>query len=113
MSCLVEIEERESAFENRLTTFRIKNNGHIDLSEFFEDAFAFFEPMVESLTDVHYMIKVSVCFHGVFEKKVIENNTESSVTQPMYLHTNAEIVDFDTNLQTFYREQVVDYIKIG
>lgn len=103
MSNHVDIEERESAFSNRLNTFRVKNVDCKSVSEFFEEAFIFFEPMVESLLDIHYMMKVSVCFHAIFEKKVMSNDgIENVVTQPMYLHSNAEIIDFESNLRQIY-----------
>lgn len=112
MSHRIEISSLESAFQNRLSTFRVKNLDHKDINAFFEDAFTYFVPMVESVLDIHYLIKLSVCFHGIFEKKVITcEGPESSVFHPLYLHSNMEIIDFETNLKDFYDEYVVKYIK--
>lgn len=111
MSNLIEIEERESAFSNRLNTFRLKNLGHINVDNFFDDSFLYIEPMIESLLDIHYMLKVSTCLHAIFAKKVITDDEMSTVRQPMYIHSNSEIVDFETSLRPFYDEYVVNYIK--
>ncbi|XP_055308993.1 uncharacterized protein LOC129572903 [Sitodiplosis mosellana] len=111
MSDLIEIEQRESAFQNRLSTFRITNKGHKDLDAFFEDCFKYFEPMIESLLDVHYMIKVSTCLQAIFEKSVISDCGETKVTQTIFIHSNSEIVDFETFLASFYDEYIANYIK--
>lgn len=72
MSYRIEIEQRESAFQNELSAFSIKHLKHKVVNEFFEDVYLYFEPMIESLLDMHYMIKVSTCFHAIFEKKCIQ-----------------------------------------
>ncbi|XP_031634853.1 uncharacterized protein LOC116348124 [Contarinia nasturtii] len=112
MSHLIEFEERESAFQNRLHTFGIINRGHKEIEDFFEDAFFYFDSNVKSILDDHYLIKVSVCLHAIFEKKVMTSDgVEECVTQPMYLHTNMEIVDFETELKQFYDEYIVTVVQ--
>lgn len=112
MSMRVELEERECAFQNRLTTFRVKNVDHEFIEMFFDDAFAYFEPMIESLLDMYFLMKISTCLHAIFEKKVVgSDGSEKSVKQSMYLHSSTEIVDFETNLKDFYSEYVVNYLK--
>lgn len=117
MSDLIEIENVERTFGNRLTIFRIKNIGHINMLNFFQDAYIYFEPMIESLLDIHYLAKISVCLHAIFEKKVFSiDGGESIVTQPRYIHLpQSEIIDFETNLKDFYDEYVIKFFtdKVG
>ncbi|XP_031639366.1 uncharacterized protein LOC116351408, partial [Contarinia nasturtii] len=107
---LVKIEERDFAFQNRLQTFSIVNNGHIDIKPFLEDAFNLCEKRISELLQEHYIIKVSFCFVGVFEKEVITFEGVEKETQTLYLHTRVEMLDFDNDLRSFYNEYVTDVI---
>lgn len=107
---LVELEERNFAFQNRLQTFSIVNKGHIDLKEFFDDSFTLFENRISQLLEIHYLVKIGCCFSASFEKVVITDDGEKKENQDLYLHTRAEIVDFETNLKSFYGEYVVGYV---
>lgn len=107
---LVLLEERDFAFQNRLQTFSIVNNGHIDVKPFFDDSYNLFETRVSQIIETHYIVKVGCCFSAVFKKVEITNEGEKIKYQNLYLHTRAEIVDFETNLKSFYEESIVGYV---
>lgn len=110
MSNFIEFEQRERAFQNRLSTFGVKNREHKDVKAFLEDAFSIFNPTITSLLDIHFIVKCSICFHGIFEKVTFESDgNEKRIERDLFLHTNAEIIDFETDLVTFYDEYVVKY----
>lgn len=88
---LVTLEERNFAFQNRLQTFSIVNRGHIDIKHFFEDSFSLFEQRISELLELHYIVKIGVCFSALFEKVVITSEGEQKETQQLYLHTRAEL----------------------
>lgn len=112
MSNLVQIENRDFAFENRLSTFSIVNRGHIDVKSFFADAFEHFQSQIYATLDTQYIIKVAVCFRAIFEKRTVTSENEEKVErQEIYLHSSAEIVDFETPLREYYNESIVEYIE--
>ena len=101
------MEERNFAFQNRLQTFSIVNIDHIDTSSFFSDAFVHFQSRIEPIIETQYLIKIGTSFLVKFEKTVIDEEGERKETQDMYLNTTAEIVDFETDLKSFYDEYIV------
>lgn len=110
MSDLVAVEERDFAFQNRLQTFSVVNKGHIDIREFFADAFILIERKINPILDELYIVKVSACLCAIFEKSSMTENGEKMETQTIYIHTKTEIVDFETDLKEFYDEFVVSHI---
>lgn len=107
----VRLEMRDSAFQNRLQTFSIVNSDHQDLHEFFRAAIEHFELRINELLDVHYLLKINASFVGNFEKTFIgEDEGQVIESQKIYLNTRTEIIDFETDLRTFYREYIVDII---
>lgn len=107
----VRVEERNFAFQNRLQTFSIMNIDHIDTNSFFSDAFNYFETRIQAIVQTHYLIKIGTSFLAKFEKKVIGEEGERTESQEIFLNTTAEIVDFETNLRTFYDEYVVSALN--
>lgn len=108
---LVKLEERDIAFRNRLQTFSIVNNGHIDVKPFLEDAYVLFEQRIGKLVEEHYIVKVCCCFTAIFEKEVMTSDGAKVITQQFYLHTRTEMIDFETSLSPFYTEYVSDVVQ--
>ncbi|XP_055316114.1 uncharacterized protein LOC129575903 [Sitodiplosis mosellana] len=108
---LVKLEERDFAFQNRLQTFSIVNNGHIDVKSFLDDAYVLFEKRIEKLLEEHYIVKVAFCFMEVFEKEIMTSEGAQVITQQFYLHTRVEMIDFETFLSSFYTANVVDFVQ--
>lgn len=112
MSEQVEFQVRESAFENRLHTFAVINRGHIDIKEFMNDAFHYFETEINPIVLDNCIVNVSACLIAVYEKIVVTEEGEKKETQTIYLHTTTELIDFETDLKEFYDETIVaDIIK--
>lgn len=87
----VRVELREFAFQNRLQTFSIINLEYHGLHDFFRAAVEQFELRVNELLDVHYLLKISACFVGNFEKTFIsESEGEIVESQKIYLNTSTE-----------------------
>lgn len=100
------VRERKCAFKKRLETFSIINHRFSTLEEFFGDAFKIFESRINTTLERHITVKVVTCFVAKFEKKVLTENGEQIESQKMYLHTDAEIIDFETDLRTFYDQRI-------
>lgn len=101
------VEERNFAFENRLQTFSIVNHGYRDLRDFFGAAFTLFEQNVTPVIDTYFLVKISACFAAKFEKAV----GDQIETQTLYLWSPNEIVDFETELRSFYDDEIVTAIN--
>lgn len=56
---LIEVQEQNSAFENRLETFSIVDFGHIEIRNFLIDSFMLFETWIRQVVDEHRIIKVA------------------------------------------------------
>lgn len=107
----VEFELRDFAFQNRIETFSLVNRGHIDVNEFFIDAFNHFEQKVYEIINTHYLAKLSSCFVAVFEKIAFVNGEEIKEYQTLYLHSESEVLDFETDLHIFYRENIIEFVQ--
>lgn len=103
----IRLEDRDFAFRNRLTTFSIVNEEHIDVEHFFEDAFEYFESRTSPIVQEHFIIKVGASFVANFVKTIITDHGEEQVFQKIYLNTRAEVADFDTDLKLFYDDNIV------
>lgn len=110
MSNRVSLEERNVVFQNRLQTFALVNNEHIDIREFFDDAFILFLKRIKSILDEHFIIKIAACFCAIFQKTVATEEGEKKETQTIYLHTRSEIVDFETDLTEHYEQNIVQFV---
>lgn len=76
MEAHVEIVERDFAFQNRLQTFSLINHDHVDIKEFFGDAFQYFEIRITQIVGIHFLVKVGACFCAIFEKPVTTEDGE-------------------------------------
>lgn len=107
----VSFEFVNSAFNCRLSTFSVVNHEHIDLKEFFADAFHHFDFHLYRTLEDHSIVKFSSCLDATFEKTVQSSDGEwHQENQTIYVHTRNEIIDIDTNLAEFFEEYIVDYI---
>lgn len=111
MAGRVKIQERDFAFQNRLQTFSLVNRDYKDIDDFLNDSFNLFTQRIEQILVEHYIIKITACFHGIFEKLILTDEGGKKETQTMYLHTNATIIDFETSLRGVYDETIVLFIK--
>lgn len=104
MSQHVRIEERDFAFQNRIQTFSIVNQDIFDLDQFFREAYREFETRITTILNEHFIVKIGFCFVGEFEKVVVSENGEVIEPERIYLNINAEVVDFETDLESFFTE---------
>lgn len=111
MEYYIEIQDKDFAFQNRLQTFSLINHGYKDVSYFLNDAFELFEKRIHQILLEHYIVKITACFHGIFEKTVISEEGEKKETQPIYLHTNSAIIDFETSIRGIYDDTISSFIK--
>lgn len=108
MSGTVKYEERESAFRNRLRTIAIINNGNIDLTAFFKNAFADFETKLQETLKVHLNLKVNVCLKLRYQKLNPDENSHSE--QKFNINTKNKVIDNFTDLNEFYENDIVQFI---
>lgn len=87
------------------------NRGHIDINEFLIDAFNNFEQKIYEIVNVHYLVKLSTCFVAVFEKISFVDGEEIKEYQTLYLHSEPEVLDFETDLSNFYRENIIVFVQ--
>lgn len=110
MSELLGIEERNSAFQNRLRTLCIVNKGHKDLRAFLEDSYKIFLSEVEPAIHEHAVIKVSTCFGAIFEKVTISLDGEKKEQEKLYIHSSVQTLDIESSVGEFYRDTVTDFV---
>lgn len=112
MTGKVRVEEKNFAFQNRLQTFSVINENHTDIREFFNEAYLHFSSRINSILDEYYIIKVSACFVANFEKVTLTQEGEQKETQKMYLNTCVEMIDFESDLHTFYNDYIVSPVNV-
>lgn len=61
MSTRVVLENRKTAFVNRIMSFAILNLEHIDITLFLGDAFTIFQNKIKAFLNVQHIIKVGAC----------------------------------------------------
>lgn len=107
MSNQIEFQERHSAFQKRLRTIAIVNLGHIDVWEFLNDAFHYFQLEMYRILSEQNMIKLNACLKLIFEKMNVTAEGEESVeSQTIYIQTNTHTLDGTTNLRGFYDKMI-------
>lgn len=111
MAAHVVVEDREFAFRNRLQTFSIVNRGHKTIDEFFADAIEYFQSKLINILEEHTLVKLGTCFVCEFEKTIIDDVVERNEGQKLYMHSEAEVVDFETNLNELFNGSVATYFK--
>lgn len=60
----------KNAFKSRVSSYTLKNIHHIDLTEFFNDAFPLFASETKKLLDEFSILKLNSCFEAKFTKPV-------------------------------------------
>lgn len=83
---------------------------HIDIKAYLNDASDHFIPLIQPILDEYYIIKVAACLCAIFEKVVISDEGEKKETQKLYIHTKAEVIDFETDLSKHFEEYVTLFI---
>lgn len=137
MSTNIRMEFCERAFNERMLTFVVININHIDIEQFLEDAFEYYESEIRSVLDVRSSIKVMTCLHLTLKKSIlnfpngIENQINSSnrdpndddsdfememqetrpqrleIYQDLFVHTEHEIIQRGSDLNEIYDESVI------
>lgn len=102
MSHRVVLENRKTAFANRLMSFAIINLQHIDIENFLNDAFTMFEDKVGALVNVQNIIKVGACLIVEYEK-----NDE---TMKLHVYCEYDKIDVDTNMADWFKTRVIDKV---
>lgn len=111
MSNQIEYQDRPSAFQQRIQTFAVVNLNHIDIRAFLNDAFFYFKRQIQQVLEHQYLIKISACLKLNFTKTVVAaDGTTANENQTIFIHTRTSVIDFESNLQEFYTELIVDYI---
>lgn len=107
MAATVTIVEKDIAYQNRLQSFSIVNQGFIKLEEFLAAAAESFSAKVTTIIDEHPIVVVGTCFIGEFAKSEVDSNGEMQVVKTkLYLHTNSVVIDFETSLQEHFKSIV-------
>lgn len=115
MSSNVHFESREAAFNVRLRTFALVNRGHIDVKQFLEESFEYFENEIRSALQMYLSVKVNVCLLATFEKTIINNDDANQIEakkekQDLYIQTKNVVIERDTCLRTLYEEEILNII---
>lgn len=118
----VDFQFRETAFSRRLLTFAIINHNHVDIREFLNDTYFYFERELRKVLLDHESLKVNVIFSVTFEKSIIQNVSNNSSDgdanrsvlkkekQTLHIHTSSTIVLKDDNLNELFKNTVVNFI---
>ncbi|CAH1959928.1 unnamed protein product [Acanthoscelides obtectus] len=99
-------EDTESTFVSRIHTGVIINLKHVDIHDFFLDAFNLFEHQIQNKLSVMSMLKVNGTFCGEF----IKSSNGTDINDFKYFNTRNAIIDQSTNLQQWYKDNIVDKI---
>lgn len=108
ISGTVKCEERKSAFKCRLQTFAIINDGNINLTAFFKNAFSDFETKLQETLKIHLTLKVNVCLKIGYHKMNRDDN--SNAEQEFNINTKNKVIDNFTDLNEFYENNIVQLI---
>lgn len=110
MSSQIEFHERQTAFRSRLRTFATVNIEHIDLRTFLRDSFHYFSREINQIIEQQFLVKVNAIVKLIFTKENITEEGSTTEHQTIFIHTKTSVVDFETDLNEFYNEMIVDYI---
>ncbi|CAH2013562.1 unnamed protein product [Acanthoscelides obtectus] len=101
-------EDTVSAFVSRIHTGVIINLKHVDIHDFFIDAFNLFEHQIQTKFSVMPILKVNGTFCGEF----IKSSDGIDINDFKYFNTRNAIIDRTTNLQQWFKDNIVDKILI-
>lgn len=105
-SLRVRWEELKTAFSKRVRSGIVINIKHIDIIQFFKDAFFLFKRRINLILKQMFTLKVICCFCGEFVKKGLDEE----IVEYKYFDTPNEVIDLGTNLEDWFNEYVVDII---
>lgn len=107
----VQLEERESAFNNRLRTFAIVNHQHIDEKEFLREALLIVAIEICEMLRSHPIFKIGTCLSLLYEKVILgENNERMTEFQTINIRTKTETVDRSDDLNIFFNDHILGEI---
>lgn len=127
----VELRIRKRAFYNRIHTFAIINNDHIDVEPFLKDAFHHYKSEVMRILNEFNIVKSITIFVAEFEKKVANVSEQSAdvnqdlnkddaaadssiservIKQTVYLTTTNKVLNLNTNLNEHYQKNIISEI---
>lgn len=121
----VSFQHRETAFSRRLTTFAIVNIEHIDVKEFLNESYIYFERELHTVLNNYDGVKVNACFNAMFEKTIVEHlsgdgdiaNIEEEnrgevrkEKESLFIQTSNIIVLKGTNLHEVFEETISNTI---
>lgn len=110
MESKVRFEIRTSAFSNRLQDFAVVNVLHIDLIDFLHDSGVIFVDKIDSILEEEFhIIKVNSCFKAEFIKTSADGD---EVKQVLYIQTNNETIDIDSDMITWYTINIVNPVIV-
>lgn len=129
---------QKNAFKCRVSTYTLKNNGHTDLVNFFEEAFPLFASETNAILNRLLTVKLNTCFEAKFmklvtktekgineseEKDDTEKNDESVENKDteidenveneyliMYIQTPNRVIDLSRNIKRFYKRHISSVI---
>lgn len=92
----VSVENRESAFHDRIQTYAIVNVGHIKVDAFLNDAFTVFNERQSDIVNNSFLIKTYATFVAEFKKDVTDiDGVVTEIFQILYIHCWTEVMDID------------------
>lgn len=101
------VENRESAMQNRIKTFAIVNVDHIDIIDFLDDAFFYFDLHIRENLLFNRMFKVHTNLKLIFSKIIItDDGGEKTENETIYINSKTKIVNEETDLEKFYKKFV-------
>lgn len=117
----VDFQFRESAFSRRLTTFAIINREHVDIEEFLNDTYFYFERELRKVLVDNESIKFNTIFGATFEKIIVQNGDVDGADdenrselkkekQDLFILTKSTIVLRGDDFDKLFEETVVNNI---
>lgn len=103
------MEERESAFDERIYTYAIVNNKHINIDDFFDDAFKTFDAKQTSIIADRYIVKTYASFVGDF---INSAGVKELLHARLYINCDAQLMDLDTDLHVWYIDIIFKHVKV-
>lgn len=105
------LHEKNSAFKKRVSTYVLKNQEHINLNEFFQDAYEIFAIETKKLIRKFRVIKLNTNFEAKYKRKFSENEDSDDDKTIFYIPTNNIIIDRTTNLPKIYARNISSVIE--
>lgn len=105
--------DKNSAFKKRIRTYALVNDGHKDISDFFDSCFEVFEIETKKILRELSTIKVNACLEVRFSKKVQNNETNNELDIDEIHSNEIEICDiFNSFCDEFHEHDQTDQCNI-